>query len=173
MKSKRNWENYKGEIIFIVVAGAVLIPLTLAMALGIGPFGPPKDTSPHAKLQFDVQSSTSVKIIFMEILAGHPPPSYNPMPCDIKLIITNTSNQSDVVEIYLQTPPGASTVTMSATGGASAEYTDMNFQENEVNKNDFIVVSNLGQHTTYSVVIWEYSWEDLLRMDEPTTFTLD
>jgi hypothetical protein len=172
MKSKRNWENYKGEIIVIVAAGAVLIPLTLAMALGIGPFGPPKDTSPHAKLQFDVQSSTSVKIIFIEIIAGRLS-SYNPPPSDIKLIITNTSNQSDVVEIYLQNPPDASTVRMSATGGASAEYTDMNFQENEVNKNDFIVVSNLGQHTTYSVIIYEYSWDSSLRLDEPTTFTLD
>lgn len=172
MKSKSNWENYKGEIIVIVVAGAVLIPLTLAIALGIGPFGPPKDTSPHVKIQFDVQSSTSVKIIFMEIIAGRVS-SYNPPPCDIKLIITNTSNNSDVVEIFLQSPPHASTVTMNATGGASAEYTDMNFQENEVNKNDFIVVSNLGQHTTYSVVIYEYAWDSSLRMDGPTTFTLD
>lgn len=161
---KKNDEGVSPVIatILMVAITVVLAAVLYVMVMGIRP---PDDMPPAGSIMFDVQSQTSVKIDFGTF-------SPTPAPMEIKVIITNTSDATDVVELTFSGPPDATTVNMIATGGASATYTDLNYNSNTINSGDFIVVDGLKPHTSYKVVLFHYGTQSACSLVGDTTFNL-
>jgi flagellin-like protein len=167
---KKIWKQRSEEGVSPVIATILMVAITVVLAavlyvmviqMGNKPPTPP----PAGSLQFDVQSSTGVTITFGAF-------SPIPKPMDVKIMITNNSDATDIVDLTFSGAPDASTVDMLATNGAAATYTDMNYNGNTINAGDFISVCNLGPHTSYTVKIYDYTKDSLCTLVGDDTFIL-
>jgi flagellin-like protein len=147
--------------ILMVAITVVLAAVLYVMVIGMG--GGTSQTAPAGSVTFDPLSQTSVKIQFGTF-------SPVPAPMDIKVIVTNNSDATDVYELTFSANPDAATVDMVVAPGTAvttATYTDMNYQGNAVNSGDFITVEDLGAHTSYTVSIYHYDSDSLCSLVRP------
>jgi flagellin-like protein len=167
---KKIWKQRSEEGVSPVIATILMVAITVVLAavlyvMVIQMGGGPPPTPPAGTITLDAKGSTGVKMTFGTF-------SPVPAPTDIKVIITNNSDEADTTELTFANPPDTSSVDMAATNGASATYTDMNYQGNAINSGDFIIVSGLGEHTTYTVSIFYYKTDSLCSLVGDTTFIL-
>jgi flagellin-like protein len=148
--------------ILMVAITVVLAAVLYVMVVGITP---PEDVAPAGSLTFDVEDTTSARINFGTF-------SPTPAPMDIKVIVTNTSDAADVVELSFAVAPNAATVEMTASNGATATYTDMNYIGNAINSGDFISVSGLHAKTTYEVKLFHYGTQSVCTLIGDRDFNL-
>lgn len=165
---KKIWKTEEGvspviATILMVAITVVLAAVLYVMVIGMTP--PDGHQAPAGAITFNVKSATSVEIDFGTF-------SPTPTPTAIKIIITNNSDAGNTYELTFANAPDAAAVDMLATGGASAVYTDMNYNGNAVNSGDFITVDGLGPHTSYTVKIYHYGSDSLCSLVGETTFNL-
>jgi flagellin-like protein len=166
---KKIWKTRTEEGVSPVIATILMVAITVVLAavlyVMVINIRPPNDIPPAGSIMFDVQSQTEVEIGFGTF-------SPTPAPMEIKVIITNISDRTDVVELTFSGAPDATTVEMGATGGATATYTDLNYNSQELNSGDFIVVDGLHSHTTYEVILFHYDTNSVCSLIGDTSFNL-
>ncbi len=167
---KKIWKRRNEEGVSPVIATILMVAITVVLAavlyvMVIGLVDDDRGRTPAGALSVDVRGATEVLITF-----GLFDPA--PEPLDIKVRITNNSDLADVIEFSFGGVPGAETVDMVATGGASATYTDMNYNGNEVNSGDYIVAHGLNPHTSYKIDIYFSPTQSLCQIAGNTDFNL-
>jgi len=167
---KKIWKTRTEEGVSPVIATILMVAITVVLAavlyvMVIGMVPNVDGTTPVGALTMEVQSSTSVTIIFGKFQP-------EPEPMFIKVRITNNSDIADVIVLSFTNAPNAGTVDMVATGVASATYTDLNYQGNKINSGDFIIVDGLSPHTSYTVSIYHAPTESLCQIAGATDFNL-
>ena len=166
---KKIWKKRSDEGVSPVIATILMVAITVVLAavlyvmvMGIRP---PDEIPPAGSIMLDVKSQTGVKI-------GLGSFSPIPAPMEIKVIITNISDATDIVELTFSGAPDAATVDMVATGGTTATYTDLNYNTQELNSGDFFVVNGLNPHSTYEVILFDYHTNSICSLIGDTTFNL-
>ncbi|MDO9537356.1 MAG: type IV pilin N-terminal domain-containing protein [Thermoplasmata archaeon] len=171
---RKVYKKREEDAVSPVIATILMVAITVVLAavlyvMVIGMSGGTTDTAPAGAVTFDPISGTSEKITFGTF-------SPVPAPMNIKVIITNNSAGGGVIELVFPTAPSASPFDMGATGGTgtsglAATYTDTNFAGNAVNAGDFITVTGIGEHTSYTVTIYHYGSDSLCSMVGSTSFS--
>lgn len=163
--SVRKEKEGVSPVIATILMVAITVVLAAVLYVMVMNIRPPDDIPPAGSIMLDVQSQSSVEIGFGTF-------SPTPAPIEIKAIITNITDKTDIVELTFSGMPGASTVDMVATGGASATYTDLNYNSQELNSGDFIIVEGLHPHTTYEVILFHYETNSVCSLVGDTTFNI-
>ena len=156
---KNTWNIRKKEdAVSPVIATILMVAITVVLAavlyvMVIG-FGGTSDTAPSGSFAslkqttLDAGTDTwSATLTFSR---------FNPSPplLDLRIILTNNSDSTDVVTLTMVSAPTATTSAMTVSGATSATYTDLAFAGNEVNSGDSIVVFGLNRQTTYTISVF-------------------
>lgn len=167
---KKIWKQRSEEGVSPVIATILMVAITVVLAavlyvMVIGLVDDDGKRTPTGALVVDVRDASEVLITF-----GLFEPE--PKPLDIKVRITNNSDLTDVIELSFTGAPGAVTVDMVATQGATATYTDMNFNGNQINSGDYIVMDGLNPQTSYKIDIYYSPSQSLCQIAGDTDFNM-
>lgn len=151
----------------VVVLVALFFFISSIVIIISRPTPPPRrEWPPAGSLNITIEDSNMVRITFQTF-------SPRPDPQDIKVIIENTSDSSDLAEIWFGQIPDDATVQMNTSEGITAYYTDLNYLGNEINAGDYIIVDGLNPKTGYRVLIYYYPTDSLCPLVGDTSFELD
>lgn len=158
---KNTWNIRKKEdAVSPVIATILMVAITVVLAavlyvMVIG-FGGTSDTAPSGSFSSLKQTTLDTTVTPNTWSATLTFSRFNPSPplLDLRIILTNNSDATDVVTMTMVSAPNAQTSTMTVSGATGATYTDLAFAGNEVNSGDYIIVSGLHRQTTYTVSVF-------------------
>ncbi len=167
---RKIWKQRNEEGVSPVIATILMVAITVVLAavlyvMVIGLVDNDGRRTPAGALAVDVRDASEVLITF-----GLFDPE--PKPLDIKVRLTNNSDLTDVVELSFAGAPDAQTVDMVATQGVTATYTDMNYNGNEINSGDYIVMGGLNPQTSYKVDVYYSPSQSLCQIAGDTDFNM-
>jgi flagellin-like protein len=169
---KKIYKQRKEDAVSPVIATILMVAITVVLAavlyvMVIGMGGGTSNTAPAGSITFGntVTTTGSERITFGTF-------SPIPQPTDVKIILTNTSNSADIIELTFPSPPSSAAFNMTATGGVTATYSDMNYQGNAINAGDYITVVGLNRATSYTVTVYHYTSDSLCSLVGSTTFSM-
>ena len=145
--------------ILMVAITVVLAAVLYVMVIGFGggtTQAPPGNISPTVMI-----TNTSVKIPFG-------PFNPIPKPMDIGVILDNNGT---LIEMSFSSAPAGEDTFMVVTGAANATYHDYNYQGNQINNGDYIIVEGLTPDTSYTILVYHAPSQSLCPVTGQTTFS--
>ena len=156
-------------MVAIIIAVIVIVTVILAAVLYVWVMG---FGSPVAIEQTPVGSwssidtgSTSADLHFGPFTAGI-------VPTDIMIYVLE--NGSDIGYLTFTGEPDSATTILNwvdGPAGASAEYTDYNYQGNRINAGDYITLEGLNPDTSYTVEVFHIPSDSVITMAGTSSFT--
>jgi flagellin-like protein len=155
-----------GEGVSPVIATILMVAITVVLAavlyvMVIGFGGGAAQAPPGNIYPIEQITNTSVKIPFG-------PFEPTPKPMDLRVMLTS---EGGAVQISFSGPLTGDDTDMVVTGCTNATYHDFNYNGQQVNNGDYIIIEGLEPYTTYTISVYHFPSDSLCPLTGHTSFT--